>query len=457
MGGAGSQQSAGRQVAGAGDPDEKPWFFLASCPDDQSRDAIEIVNRYGGFHCLADDSPEDELGNADVSDAQHMAAWRGRVETQFSTLKRMSPKDRKVIGVAVAGFGRINQEREFLGQLSRRKGFEQFELKQCGDAADVERWLKSEGYQQEVNLSQNAGCGGDLMSTIACGSRAGAGAGAMRALGPGDRPAPYDSHAGTQAGDVTATDAAKVGLWASLFGSTAIAEASAKERMLSDVGLAVRAVRELNKDSPIPELKAGGEKLEAAIGEAQSAGVVAEDLEDAIQRRSELAVFADDAERAQSKFAWLCFCCSTGSKTQVDELQTHESVTDSPNQQHHALASYKESSECLPNGTKVLYYSSSWNGWVPAVVQGFIKAEGTYDLDVRRHAKLENISPPPHVKLHESWPIGCLVDYQSDSAGGQFIPAVVQGFTEAVGAGDGTYDLDVKRRAACSRIRPRLS
>merc|ERR1719291_69511 len=58
----------------------------------------------------------------------------------------------------------------------------------------------------------------------------------------------------------------------------------------------------------------------------------------------------------------------------------------------------------LKPGTKCRYHSQSWAAWMPAVVVGFNPREGgTYDLDVRPHAKLENISPLADASAAEAW------------------------------------------------------
>mmetsp|Transcript_53122 Transcript_53122/g.165018 ORF Transcript_53122/g.165018 Transcript_53122/m.165018 type:complete len:405 (-) Transcript_53122:2-1216(-) len=137
MGGARSKEDLPEDVlrsGGAGVTSGRPYFFLASCPDDSLQEAIDLADRYGGFHCVGDGD-------------EGFAAWKGKAAGQFLTLKRLSPAGRKVVGIAIAGFGHCNDEREFLRQLGGKRGHEQFELKQCGDVKDMERWLQSEGYE----------------------------------------------------------------------------------------------------------------------------------------------------------------------------------------------------------------------------------------------------------------------------------------------------------------------
>uniref|UniRef100_A0A7S4RT27 Protein kinase domain-containing protein n=2 Tax=Alexandrium monilatum TaxID=311494 RepID=A0A7S4RT27_9DINO len=110
----------------------------------------------------------------------------------------------------------------------------------------------------------------------------------------------------------------------------------------------------------------------------------------------------------------------------------------------------------LEAGTKCCYHSCSWSGWMPAVVQSFNAEDGTYDLDVRQHAQLENISPAPDVLASEAWPAGALVYYESSTVK-HWLPAVILSFNEGVADGPGTYNLDVRECAQVDRMRPRLS
>jgi len=442
------------------------------------------VSRYGGFHCLTDDEPE--AGGSRASEPQSMASWRGRVEAQFQTLKQMSPRDRKVVGVAIAGFGHCNDQREFLGQLKRRRGFEAFELKQCGDATDMERWLSSEGYRINPECTTGGGEGGDR----ALASRGGArqvgskdsfgGGGPLRdSLGANDPPTAMNSLVG---GAAAPEPEPKVGLWASILGTTAIVEASRRERVLGDVHRIVEETRGLEAASGLERLREAELAVQAALVDAREAGVEEDELQDAELRRSELAILVQSAARPAGCWPWFCCCCNAGAAPndleQAALLQSRPCDAEadlSPSSKHQERLRFLEEQvnshmgeitrlraeefARLPVGTKCMYYSSSWQGWVPAVVVGF--DDGSYDLDVRRHAKLENITPVPGAKRADAWPAGVWVSYQSDSAGG-YINAVVKDFAEGaekVGGSvrlDGTYDLDVKRRAVCSRIRPRL-
>jgi len=111
------------------------------------------------------------------------------------------------------------------------------------------------------------------------------------------------------------------------------------------------------------------------------------------------------------------------------------------------------SSSALPSGLRCRYNSSSYTQWMPAVVTGFNDGDGTYNLDVRQHARLENISPAPDAPASEAWPPGTLVFYESSSMR-HWLPAIVQSYKE--NGGEGTYTLDVRDGAICDRIRPRL-
>jgi len=110
----------------------------------------------------------------------------------------------------------------------------------------------------------------------------------------------------------------------------------------------------------------------------------------------------------------------------------------------------------LQVGTKCRYNSSSWPGWMPAVVEGFNQSDGTYNLDVRQHAKPENISPVAGVAASDAWPPGTPVHYESSSAK-NWIPAIVLSFNEDVSSGEGTYNLDVRAYAVVDRMRPRIA
>merc|ERR1719265_799477 len=66
----------------------------------------------------------------------------------------------------------------------------------------------------------------------------------------------------------------------------------------------------------------------------------------------------------------------------------------------------------LPQGLKCLYYSSSHSTRMPAIVEGFNDSDCTYDLNVRKHAALERISPCHNVPKSEAWPKGTRVSYE---------------------------------------------
>jgi len=112
----------------------------------------------------------------------------------------------------------------------------------------------------------------------------------------------------------------------------------------------------------------------------------------------------------------------------------------------------------LPVGTRCRYNSSSWSSWMPAVVQGFNESDVTYNLDVRQHARLENISPDPDASASEAWPPGTLVHYESSTVR-HWLPSVIRSFNEAGDRSgeEGTYNLDVRECAQVDRMRPRHS
>lgn len=91
---------------------------------------------------------------------------------------------------------------------------------------------------------------------------------------------------------------------------------------------------------------------------------------------------------------------------------------------------------------------------MPAVVEGYNEDDGTYNLDVRQHARPENISPAADVSAAEAWPAGTLVYYESSSVR-QWLPGVVLSYNEGEHGGEGTYNLDLRDCAAVDRIRPR--
>jgi len=110
----------------------------------------------------------------------------------------------------------------------------------------------------------------------------------------------------------------------------------------------------------------------------------------------------------------------------------------------------------LPPSLKVRYNSSSAKCWLNSTVTSFNESDGTYNLDVRQHANLDNISPDPSVRPDQAWPAGTTVSYQSTSAG-RWLEAVVVSFVEGTGGINGTYNLDLRECADVDRIRPRVA
>jgi len=107
----------------------------------------------------------------------------------------------------------------------------------------------------------------------------------------------------------------------------------------------------------------------------------------------------------------------------------------------------------LPPQMKVRYNSSSAKCWLNAKVISFNENDGTYNLDIRQHADLQNISPDPAVRAVEAWPAGSLVSYHSTSAN-RWLDAVVVSFCES-STSQSTYNLDLRECAEVDRIRPR--
>jgi hypothetical protein len=109
----------------------------------------------------------------------------------------------------------------------------------------------------------------------------------------------------------------------------------------------------------------------------------------------------------------------------------------------------EQGSVLLSRGVKCRYESSNY-GWMNAVVESYNESDGTYDLDVRRHAWLDKISPEKEVRAMEAWPPGTLATYHSSSVN-EWLAAVVVSFNET----DSTYNLDVRDHADIDRIRAR--
>mmetsp|Transcript_92864 Transcript_92864/g.206553 ORF Transcript_92864/g.206553 Transcript_92864/m.206553 type:complete len:471 (+) Transcript_92864:104-1516(+) len=417
----------------------KPYFFVASCPDNALREANALARKYGGFH-----TEPDEGDNLMTLQEGRFAAWKGKVEGQFMTLKALTKGTRPVIGIAIAGFGNCNEEREFLARLGKKKGHEQFRLKQCGDVADMERWLRSEGYQPVQVLG------------LACQPVFSSAQTAMESAFRG------------QEGVFNAMETTRTRVWESmttLLGTNATGGGGSsmdarRERLLGDVQMSVEA--SLAVDTANAEaLQEARDKLAGALKEALAAGVAASDLEEAANWEKELGRLAEEA--ASRKSRCLCCCCCPSSASTGKAPDGEEFLGAAATQyaaQDEVLRSRAGSYFPLPEGTKCRYNSASRSGWVDALVEGFNRNDATYNLDVRQHAKLEYISPDPSVSASEAWPPGALVEYDSNQ---RWTPAVVISFNEgplAKGAkgkrSGGTYDLDVQRRASVDRMRPRL-
>jgi len=94
-------------------------------------------------------------------------------------------------------------------------------------------------------------------------------------------------------------------------------------------------------------------------------------------------------------------------------------------------------------------YESGTYGWINAIIQDYNNSDCTYDLDVRRHAPLDKISPATDAR--DKWPRGTPVFYLSATVN-QWLPALVVSFND----GDKTYNLDVRDHADLDRIRARI-
>lgn len=110
----------------------------------------------------------------------------------------------------------------------------------------------------------------------------------------------------------------------------------------------------------------------------------------------------------------------------------------------------------LPPGCKVRYHSSSYPGWLDAIVERYNESNGTYDLNLRQHANVANISPDPKASASEAWPVGMLVSYQSSSAN-RMLNATILSYVEGRGGEHGSYNLDLREQADVERIRPRIA
>jgi len=390
----------------------------------------------------------------------------------------MSPPGRKVIAVAIAGFGVCNDQRAYLKELCGKPEFRQLEVKQCGDLDDMERWLQSEGFAPEDEpRGGTVGCNtaASVMSAVSFGCHK---PGSKALLPPMSLPTP-PAPVQTQGGG-----AEHMGVWASLFGTKANAEAAKRERLLADAERTKEESQDLSEKNTSEELYEAAGRIMKAAGAARAAGVTEEELFDAEARLIELEEMAQAVEAAVERSNSCCWwCCSGGSKgkTKTDVLGSQADVLTSRRegdnimdtcdasdeqeerirflekevQMQNARLEDERSKLRLPEGTKCLYLSSSWSGWVPARIVGFDGENGAYHLNIRKHVKVESISPGPDALANEAWPVGALVTYQSESLG-KDLPAVIRAFNEGRGGVESTYDLDVKKAAPCSRIRPRL-
>jgi len=457
MGAAAAQQTSGDGLDAGSEQGSRPHFFLASCPDDVLEEVVALVESYGGFSCVSEEDAED------------FQAWKGKIAGQFLTLKRLSLPAQKVIGIAIAGFGHCNNEREFLMQMRKKKNHEQFELKQCGDASDMARWLQSQGYKQvRISAMDSYRSMPQTMVGESMQSRL-METGGTHTLGSPERAQP--------------------GLWESMnsmFGGDGRGAGARRERSLMDLQKALADSRTVSA-SNATALKEAQTKLNIALQNAQSAGASRGELQAAQSRDSELQQLILDTQPANGP----CWCCCRETReSRREEIVEHgivvvgkargdttlveyefddrtKALESEIAQRQHNLQQKQESLQMrtmLPagvNAQQVLKpgtrcrYSSSRNGWLSAMVQGYNPSDETYDLDVRPHAKLENIAPAGDIPASKAWPAGTIVEYQSTTAG-QWMPAVIRSFNEGETRGTfGTYNLDIRDHAAVDRIRLR--
>jgi serine/threonine protein kinase len=110
-----------------------------------------------------------------------------------------------------------------------------------------------------------------------------------------------------------------------------------------------------------------------------------------------------------------------------------------------------------PDGAKcmLLEQLKGYPEFLPAMIEGFNQADGTYSLLVDPHNSRRRQQAQPEAMRApkdeaDAWPGGVQVFYESASLG-SWLPAVIVGFNAANGA----YNLDVRENAAPERVRPR--
>lgn len=413
------------------------------------QNAIEVTHRYGGFRCIGSDtSSSSSLGSK-----APFAAWKVKAEAQFMTLRQLSPAGQKVFGIAIAGFGQTNDERHFLGQLAKHVN-DQFALKQCGDVDDMERWLLSQGYLPVPGGLSPGQAEGPLDGASAAQRSAREAQGSSRAEAAWAAEGAEHRH--------WRDDAAQQGAWASVFGTQQPEDSqrATRERLLADLCRAVEASRDADAGSP-EELRAAQRRISAALRLAADADAIGDELSEAEVRLQELSRLARDAERASRgccRRLWCC-CCDLC----ADPAAEHEEVAalllsdglERPGEVFGSKAGARGVIDgILCPGTKCRYHSATWGTYISTEVVRFNPEDDTYDLLVRQHAKVGNISPDPSAT--QCWPQGTPVEYQSSTTHGR-LPGAVRSFNPpTAGGSDGTYNLDVRENAPADRIRLRL-
>mmetsp|Transcript_84505 Transcript_84505/g.133479 ORF Transcript_84505/g.133479 Transcript_84505/m.133479 type:complete len:566 (-) Transcript_84505:152-1849(-) len=124
-----------------------------------------------------------------------------------------------------------------------------------------------------------------------------------------------------------------------------------------------------------------------------------------------------------------------------------ETVREKPRNENRPTvpATKRSDTSWFPPGHSVEYESASAEGcWIPAVVVAYYADTGLYDLDCKAQAPREKIRPV------EDFPINADVEYRSTSAGQNlgWIPGVVLAFDEA----SGLYDLSCKGKVPRAQI-----
>jgi len=164
-------------------------------------------------------------------------------------------------------------------------------------------------------------------------------------------------------------------------------------------------------------------------------------------------------------------------------LPRHVSIESSSTDMEKFSPCSESAAQRHPVGARVEYFSQTLSQWIPAIVQGFDKANGSYDLNVHPVAPARKVralawsqskgnpwadskdetrsshllgsclqhhqpSTSSSCGVHERLPEGSAAEYHSATFG-RWIPALVKGFTEETG----TYVLDIQPVALSHKVR----